>query len=117
MLVVEDDPDVLSLAVETLKSLDYEVLTAGDGPSALAVLRRDADIDILFSDIAMPRGMNGVELARQASRLRPSLRVLLASGYAMSALSADHGMNADFAFISKPYRGSDLARVLRTLTA
>jgi PAS domain S-box-containing protein len=116
VLVVEDDPDVLSLAVETLKSLDYEVLTAGDGPSALAVLQRDAGIDILFSDIVMPRGMNGVELAREASRLRPSLRVLLASGYAMSALSAEHGMSADFAFISKPYRGTDLARVLRTLT-
>jgi PAS domain S-box-containing protein len=116
VLVVEDDPDVLSLAVETLKSLDYEVLTAGDGPSALAVLRRDAGIDILFSDIVMPRGMNGVELAREASRLRPRLRVLLASGYAMSALSAEHGMSEDFAFISKPYRGTDLARVLRALT-
>lgn len=117
VLVVEDDPDVLSLAVETLKSLDYEVLTAGDGPSALAVLRRDTGIDILFSDIVMPRGMNGVELAREASRLRPSLRVLLASGYALSALSADHGMSEDFAFIRKPYRGTDLARMLRSLAA
>lgn len=116
VLVVEDDPDVLSLAVETLKNLDYEVLTAGDGPSALAVLQRDTDIDILFSDIVMPRGMNGIELAREASRLLPSLRVLLASGYAMSALSSDHGMSEDFAFISKPYRGADLARMLRSLT-
>jgi PAS domain S-box-containing protein len=116
VLVVEDDPDVLTLAVETLKSLDYEVLTASDGPSALAVLRRNSDIDILFSDIVIPRGMNGVELAREASRLRPSLRVLLASGYAMTALTADHGMSDDFAFISKPYRGTDLARMLRSLT-
>ena len=117
VLVVEDDPDVLTLAVETLTSLDYVVLTAGDGPSALAILRRNSDIDILFSDIVMPRGMNGVQLAREASRLRPSLRVLLASGYAMAVLTADHGMGDDFAFISKPYCGTDLARMLRSLTA
>jgi len=59
--------------------MGYDVLTAGDGPAALAVLRREAEIDILFSDIVMPRGMNGVELARTALRLRPQLRVLLAS--------------------------------------
>ncbi len=113
MLVVEDDPDVLRLAVETLKSLDYRVLTAGDGPAALAVLRRGAEIDFLFSDIVMPRGMSGVDLAREAMRLRPDLRVVLASGYASAALASDHGSD-DFAFISKPYRGSDLARMFRS---
>ena len=117
VLVVEDDPEVLDVTVETLRTMGYEVLTAGDGPSALAVLRRESEIDILFSDIVMPRGMNGVELARTALRLRPQLRVLLASGYPMSALSATQGIDTDpgFAFLSKPYRGSELAEALRAL--
>jgi PAS domain S-box-containing protein len=117
VLVVEDDPEVLDVAVETLRRMGYEVFTAPDGPAALAVLRRDADIDILFSDIVMPGGMNGVELARNAIRLRPQLRVLLVSGYPMPRLSdaqlRDTG--GEFAFLSKPYRSTDLAEALHTL--
>ena len=117
VLVVEDDPEVLDVTVETLRRIGYEVLTAGDAPAALAVLRREAEIDILFSDIVMPHGMNGVELARVALRLRPQLRILLASGYPMSALSGGRGIAVDtgFAFLSKPYRGADLAEALRAL--
>jgi CheY-like chemotaxis protein len=117
ILVVEDDPEVLDVTVETLRRIGYEVLTAGDAPAALAVLRREAEIDILFSDIVMPRGMNGVELARTALRLRPQLRVLLASGYPMSAVAGKRGISVDtgFAFLSKPYRGADLAEALRSL--
>src|SRR6185437_7338145 len=89
ILVVEDDPDVLDVAVESLRMLGYDVLTAPDGQSALSVLRRDPTIRILLSDIVMPNGMNGVELAREAVRLRPDLRVLLASGYPMTALARD----------------------------
>jgi CheY-like chemotaxis protein len=117
ILVVEDDPEVLDVTVETLRRMDYEVLTASDGPAALAVLQREADIDILFSDIVMPRGVNGVELARTALRLRPRLRVLLVSGYPMAALSATPalGVDSEFAFLSKPYRGAELAEALRAL--
>jgi CheY-like chemotaxis protein len=116
ILVVEDDPDVLDVAVESLRILGYDVLTAPDGPSALAVLRRDPDIQILLSDIVMPQGMNGVELAREAVRLRPELRVLLASGYPMAALPR-HGAAVldEFPFLSKPYRSSQLAAALRGL--
>src|SRR5205085_6885874 len=117
ILVVEDDPEVLDVTVEMLRGFGYEVLTAPDGPSALAVLRRDADIDIVFTDIVMPRGMNGVELAREARRLRPDLRVLLASGYPAAVLAADHsaGDDGEFAFLSKPYRRAELADKLRAL--
>jgi PAS domain S-box-containing protein len=116
VLVVEDDPEVLDVTVESLRTIGYEVLTAPDGPSALAVLRRDPAIDILFSDIVMPRGMSGVELARRALRLRPGLRVLLASGYPMAALSDTQGIAGDeFPFLSKPYRGAELAEALRAL--
>ena len=117
VLVVEDDPDVLDVTVETLRHFGYEVLTAPDAHGALAILRRDPDIDVLFTDIVMPRGMNGVELAREATRLRPQLRILLASGYPKSALSSEHGIATDmeFAFLAKPYRGSELAEKLRDL--
>jgi PAS domain S-box-containing protein len=117
VLVVEDDPEVLDVAVEMLRGFGYEVLTAPDGPSALAVLRRDAEIDVLFTDIVMPRGMNGVELAREARRLRPNVRVLLTSGYPASVLAADHGTSDDgeFAFLSKPYHRAELADKLRAL--
>ncbi|MGE0257603.1 MAG: PAS domain S-box protein [Alphaproteobacteria bacterium] len=117
ILVVEDDPDVLDVAVESLRMLDYDVLTAPDAPSALAVLRRDPNIRILLSDIVMPQGMNGVELAREAIRLRPDLRVLLASGYPMAALPCNGGRPVldEFPFLSKPYRCSQLAAALRAL--
>src|SRR5438874_7419182 len=110
ILVVEDDPEVLDVTVETLRGFGWEVLTAPDGPSALAVLRRDPDIDVLFTDIVMPRGLNGVELARQARRLRPGLRVLLASGYPASELASDHraSEHGEFVFLKKPYRGAEL---------
>jgi PAS domain S-box-containing protein len=117
VLVVEDDPEVLDVTVESLRNLGYEVLTAPDGPSAISVLRRDPAIDILFSDVVMPRGMNGVELARNAVRLRPRLRILLASGYPMSALSSAHGVDDDieFRFLNKPYRIAALAEALTQL--
>jgi PAS domain S-box-containing protein len=116
ILVVEDDPEVLDVTVETLRTIGYEVLTAADGPSALAVLRRDPAIDVLFTDVVMPRGINGIELAREAARLRPQLRILLASGYPKTALSDEHGIaDSEFAFLSKPYRGSELANKLREL--
>ena len=117
ILVVEDDPEVLDVTVETLRGFGWEILTAPDGPSALSVLRRDADIDVLFTDIVMPRGMSGLELARQARRLRPELRVLLASGYPASVLASDHGAGDDgeFAFLGKPYHATELANKLRAL--
>jgi CheY-like chemotaxis protein len=116
ILVVEDDPEVLEVTVETLRTIGYEVLTAADGPSALAVLRRDPAIDVLFTGVLVPRGINGIELAREAARLRPQLRILLASGYPKTALSDEHGIaDSEFAFLSKPYRGSELANKLSQL--
>ena len=116
VLVVEDDPDVLEVTVEILRTLGYEVLTAPDGPAAMSVLRRDAEIDILFSDVVMPGGMSGIGLARNALRLRPQLRVLLASGYPTPALTdAEPGAGLEFPFLSKPYRRAELAEALRSL--
>ena len=118
VLIVEDDPEVLQVAVETLRALGYNVVTAADGPSALAKLRRrDRAIDVLFTDVVMPKGMSGIELARQARELRPDLQVLLASGYPKSALASDHGLTEEFTFLSKPYRWNDLSERMRTIRA
>jgi len=105
------------VAIETLHALGYDVLTAGDGVSALQMLTRDQHIDVLFSDIVMPRGMSGVELAHRARRIRPGLKVLLASGYPMATLSAEHGFDSGFSFVSKPYRWTELQERLRQLQA
>src|SRR5207245_5034454 len=109
VLVVEDDADVLEITVETLHRLGYKVYSAGNAPDALTILQRDAPIDILFTDVVMPRGMNGVELAREARRLRPTLRVLLASGYARDVLRSSGALGEETAFIAKPYQLPELA--------
>jgi CheY-like chemotaxis protein len=113
VLVVEDEPDVLDIAVQIFESLGYDVFAASNAAAALDVLRREDHIDVLFSDVVMPGGMNGVGLAREARRLRPGLKVLLASGYPMAALSEPELQEA--AFISKPYRWTELDEKLRRL--
>jgi PAS domain S-box-containing protein len=115
VLIVEDDPEVLDAAITMLASLGLKVLTAADGPSALSALRRAHRIDILFTDVVMPRGMNGFELAREARQLRPAIKILVASGYPLSALSAEQGLSDEFAFISKPYRWAELSEQLRAM--
>lgn len=111
VLLAEDDSDVLTIAAETLRLMGYEVVTATNATEALAILQRDAAIDILFTDIVMPNGMNGIALAREARKLYPAIRVLLASGYSRDRMGADEGM----AFIAKPYQMVELARQLEAL--
>ncbi len=113
VLVVEDDPDVLAVAVEALSSLGYDVYSAANATEALSILRRETPIDVLFSDIVMPGNMNGIELAREARRLRPGIRVLLSSGYTRPDLLAED--NSDF--IPKPYQMAELDRQLRAMIA
>jgi CheY-like chemotaxis protein len=112
ILVVEDDVAVLEMAVESLSDLGYQTLTAEDAQSALAILRSNARIDILFSDVVMPGGMNGVQLSVEAKRLRPQLKVLLSSGYTGAALGQS-GVPEDMPILSKPYRREDVAKKLR----
>ncbi|MCZ7598253.1 MAG: ATP-binding protein [Gammaproteobacteria bacterium] len=81
ILVVDDEPDLRDLVEETLTDHGYRVLTAGDGREAIEVLARGEPVDLLFSDVVMPGGMSGFELARQAIRYRPALKVLLTSGH------------------------------------
>src|SRR5215213_7293220 len=113
VLIVEDEPDVLYMAIQIFESLGYNVFSASNAASALDVLRQRETIDILFSDVVMPGGMNGVELAREARRMRPGVKLLLASGYPMSALN-DADLK-DLSVSSKPYRWTELDEKLRAL--
>jgi signal transduction histidine kinase/CheY-like chemotaxis protein len=113
VLVVEDDRDVLDIAASGLLDLGYDVKTATDAHEALAILRTKGGIDVLFSDVVMPGGMNGAQLAVEAQRICPEIKVLLTSGYAASALSQEHGMPETLEVLRKPYRREDLAQKLR----
>ena len=113
VLIVEDEPDLMDVASALYISMGYEVLTASSGQEALALLER-RDIDILFTDVIMPHGMNGVELAAYTREHYPNVKIILASGYPLPALKLQHANLNDFAFVNKPYRLSDLARALRS---
>lgn len=115
VLVVEDDEAVLAMAIESLTDLGYRVLVAHDGQEALAMVKGSESIDILFSDIVMPGGINGAKLAVEARRLRPDIKVLLTSGYTAAALSNEHGLPEELPILSKPYRKDELAAQLRVI--
>jgi PAS domain S-box-containing protein len=108
ILAVDDDAAVLEIAVAMLSTLKYRVLTAADGAHALRLLGRERNIDLLFTDVAMPNGMTGIELAREASSLLPDLKVLLTSGYPQREA-------AQFPLLKKPYSRVQLAERLQNL--
>jgi PAS domain S-box-containing protein len=114
VLIVEDEPDLMDVAATLFLSMGYDVVTAPSAQEALGVLA-DRDVDILFTDIVMPNGMNGVELASYAREVYPHIQIILASGYPLPALKLDPAAVQDYVFINKPYRLSDLARALRTV--
>ncbi len=89
ILLVEDNDDVRSHVSAMLASLGYEVTSAASGREALELLDRVGEVDLLFTDVVMPGGMNGREVAEEVRRARPGLRVLFTSGYAEGALQND----------------------------
>jgi PAS domain S-box-containing protein len=117
VLAVDDDAGVLDLAVHHLIALGYRVLSARSGEEALEVLERTGGrVDLLFTDLSMPGGMNGLVLAERARALRPGLRVLLATGYSDDLVARETptpGGGADV--LAKPYRRIDLASRVRAV--
>ena len=113
ILLVEDDDLVRQFAEEQLRQLGYRTLVAENGPQAIELVREHADIDLLFTDVVMPGGMSGRDLADQALTLRPDLKVLYTSGYTENAIVHHGRLDPDVQLLQKPYRRSDLARRLR----
>ena len=114
ILLVEDDEQVLAMAAESLKELHYRVIIARDAREALAHINGPERIDIMFSDVVMPGGMNGLQLAVEARRLRPVLKVLLTSGY-VGEPAVSRSIAEDVDVLNKPYRRDELAQKLRVV--
>ena len=115
VLTVEDDTDVLDSTVPLLRELGYSVLAARSGPEALMQLGGSGRVDILFTDVVLPQGMNGRALANQAAAVRPGLPVLFTTGYARNAIIHDGRLDADVQFLPKPYTQVELAQKLRAV--
>jgi CheY-like chemotaxis protein len=117
ILVVEDDADVRSYSTEALRELGYDVIEAEDGASALALLEApDASrIALLFSDVVLPGGMTGADLASAARSLHPELKVLFTTGYARDVIVHGGRLDAGVALITKPFDFADLAARIRAM--
>ncbi|HEY4029239.1 MAG TPA: ATP-binding protein, partial [Caulobacteraceae bacterium] len=114
ILLVEDDEDVIGATAETLRDAGFEVATAATAAQALAVLGSDARVDLLFTDVAMPGGLDGVALAEAGLQARPELKVLLTSGYSETLLR-ERGRLHDLPILAKPYHRDELVRRLQAL--
>jgi len=116
ILLAEDDPLVRAHVVRQLRELGYRVTVAADGEEALAAfraMRSPAEVDLLFTDVVMPGGMNGQELAEEAMRLHPGLRVLFTSGYTENAIMQQGRLKPGVLLLQKPYRRRELAEKIR----
>jgi signal transduction histidine kinase/CheY-like chemotaxis protein len=113
ILLVEDNEEVLEIAAGMLGQLGYQVAIAHDANEALAVLQTSRPIDAVFTDIVMPGGMTGDQLAVAAVKMRPGLKVLLTTGYAAQITGSRTASAGGFPLIAKPYRRNELALKLR----
>ena len=116
VLVVEDEPVVRGVILEMLDEQGYRTLEAVDGPAGLRLLRSDARIDLLVTDVGLP-GMNGRQLADQAREMRPGLKVLFITGYAESVAIADGFLQPGMEMITKPFDLGNLSRRVRTMVS
>ncbi len=114
ILIVEDDPEVRAVAVTMISSQGYQILEAASGPEALSLLDKNADIDVLFTDMVLPDGMNGAELAAQILSRQPDIKVLYTTGYS-DAAAAPSNRSDTMDIIAKPYRRRELAQRLHAI--
>jgi CheY-like chemotaxis protein len=114
ILIVEDDPLVREYVVTQIQRLGYKTLAASNAAEALTIIDSPEHIDLLYTDVIIPGGMNGRRLAMEAVRRRPGLKVLYTSGYTENAIVHHGRLDAGVLLLPKPYLSSDLARMLRT---
>ena len=100
---IDDEPTVRALMADVLTEAGYRVLDADDGPSGLAVLQSSARIDLLVTDVGLPGGMNGRQVADAARAIRPGLRVLFVTGYAENAAVGNGHLDPGMEVITKPF--------------
>jgi PAS domain S-box-containing protein len=115
VLVVEDDELLRAYTVEALQELGYRVLEARDAAAALVVLGGKTHVDLLFTDVVIPGGMNGRALAEEALRRNPALKVLFTTGYTRNAIVHHGRLDPGVALLGKPYSPSDLAAKIRSV--
>ncbi|MBV8538696.1 MAG: PAS domain S-box protein [Alphaproteobacteria bacterium] len=115
VLVVDDEPDVRHMAAEMLRELGYRAIEAMDGATALRLLAANREISILFTDVGLPGGMNGRQLADEARRQRAGLRVLFTSGYPRNAIVHHGRLDPGVALLMKPFTYQELAAKLRSV--
>ena len=115
ILVVEDDDDVRNYSCETLRELGYNVLEAENGRAGLQQLHSHPEIRVLFTDVGLPGGMNGRQLAEQARNHRPDVGVLFTTGYARNAIVHDGRLDPGVELITKPFTQAALAAKLRDI--
>ena len=117
VLVVDDEPTVRMLVAEVLEDLGYTALEAGDGAAGLTVLRSDARIDLLITDVGLPGGMNGRQMADAARAGRPDLKVLFITGYAENAVVGNGHLEPGMHVMTKPFAMDSLAARIEELVA
>lgn len=113
VLVVDDEPLVHMVAVDILEELGYTVLEASDGPSAMKIIKSGRHIDLLVTDVGLPGGMNGRQLADAARLLMPKLPVLFVTGYAENAVLNHGHLDRSMHVMTKPFEADALARRVR----
>jgi PAS domain S-box-containing protein len=113
VLVVEDDPEVRMLAVALLGSLGYQVTEAASGPAAMEQVESATRLNLLLTDVMLPGGMNGREVAAEIERRVPGIKVLYMSGYTENAIMHHGRLDASLELLQKPFRRADLARAVR----
>ena len=117
VLVVDDEPTVRLLITEVLNDLEYISLEAADGPSGLTILKSDAPIDLLITDVGLPGGMDGRELATAARAERPGLAILFITGYAENTVLGDAALETGILVLAKPFSIDALASHIKELTS
>ena len=115
VLVVDDEPTVRMLVTEVLQELGYTAIEAADGPSGLKVLQSNVRIDLLVTDVGLPGGMNGRQVADAGRTVRPGLRVLFITGYAENAVVGNGHLEPGMAVLTKPFVMESLATCMRDL--
>jgi CheY-like chemotaxis protein len=117
VLIVEDHDDVRAFAADMLTSLGYSVVAASDAATALQALDQLPQLDLLFTDVGLPNGLNGRQLAEEVKRARPGVAVLFTTGYARNAIVHHGRLDSGVELLLKPYTQLDLARKLRHVLA